>query len=47
MRTENRCKFLVSFEEGAQIVCDGKNECPKNRNRWIITTACWRIREKK
>lgn len=52
MRTENVCGYLITntvdgFNRPAVICrCDGnKNElCPKSRSRYIVTTACWRIR---
>ena len=51
MRTENVCGYLITntvdeSDRPAVICrCNGKNElCPKSRSRYIVTTACWRIK---
>lgn len=46
-RTENRCPKLLADHNGARLDCfiNEISECPKSRNKMIITTACWRVRE--
>jgi hypothetical protein len=52
MRTEDVCGYLITNtvddSDRPAVICgcnESKNEfCPKSRNRYIITTACWRIR---
>lgn len=49
MRKENRCQLLTegksdSGESQVTCVCFDLCNCPKSRNKLIVTTACWRIR---
>ena len=45
-RKENKCDKLSILREGMMLecMCNRLCDCPKTRNRCIITTACWRIR---
>jgi hypothetical protein len=44
MRKENVCEFLTFEKDGHLVQCPVDCECPKSRSRWIVTTACWRVK---
>ena len=44
MRKENICEFLLCEKDGHSVQCKVDCNCPKSRNKWKITTACWRVK---
>lgn len=49
-RTENVCEYLKFLRNGSCLRCDAidlgaETVCPKSRSKYMITTACWRIRK--
>ena len=47
-RIEHKCNFLNQNVDGDVVRCVAEKliDCPRSRSRGIITTACWRIRQK-